>query len=194
MQNMRSHQENLTVLAQFEDSKRAAANSWGRLYSLECATDFQPQMFPLALRLWQPLWCEPWPLLFWPSLRLKHVTFSRHPWVTFVWMSRALFTTYPALICNLQIAFLYLKEENNRRWSPGPFSPLWSFSSMTHCWSLCVATHLTMFVEYLLLLEFCDWFLTLPFICLFMDNYWLPTIHQVQVQECTKTKKGSLCP
>lgn len=40
----------------------------GRLHSLECATDFQPQKFSLAFRRWYPLQHRPRPLLFWASL------------------------------------------------------------------------------------------------------------------------------
>lgn len=55
MQNMPSHQENLTVLAQFEDRESTQQPiAEGNLSSLECATDFQPQKFSLALRLWYP--------------------------------------------------------------------------------------------------------------------------------------------
>lgn len=50
---MPRHQENLTVLARFEDTERERAEPMteGRLYSLECAPNFQPQKCSLALRL-----------------------------------------------------------------------------------------------------------------------------------------------
>lgn len=50
---MPRHQENLTVLAQFEDRERERAElmTEGRLCSLECAPNFQPQKCSLTLRL-----------------------------------------------------------------------------------------------------------------------------------------------
>lgn len=93
--------------------------------------DFQPQAFPLILRLWCPLWCRPWPLLLGKRPQ-KHILQAS---LAYVHMNTH--STVPHLppspdVQFRQIVFSFLKEEGNRRWSPKPFPPLKPFKSVIH--------------------------------------------------------------
>lgn len=109
MQNMPSHQEKSYSLGTVWGQREQQPIAEGRLYSLECATDFQPQTFLLHWDCGIPLWRRPWPLLFWASLLRKHMTLSTHLWATSMWMSVALFiTSYPAQLYKQGKSFSHL--------------------------------------------------------------------------------------
>ena len=135
MQNMPRHQENLTVLAQFEDRERERAEPMteGRLCSLECAPNFQPQKCSLALRL-QYLCGVGHSLCSSRQVASEAHDFSPviarpHPWEC-SWHGAS---PPPSPVNQFRpILFSFLREEDSRRYLPKSFLSPKPFDYVTH--------------------------------------------------------------
>lgn len=155
----------------------------GRLYSLECATDFQPQKFSCTSTVVSPCGVG-------HGLCSSRQVSSRSTWLSPVssrphpneclWHCSS---PLPSPVVKArQIVLSLLTEEDNRRRSPKSFLPLKPLDSVTHSF-----IYSTVCMEQLPSLTLWP-VLNFSFHSLFNNIYWSPTIHQVR--ECARMCKN----
>lgn len=170
---MPSHQENLTVLAQFEDRERAPANSWGETLQSGMCHRLPTTKVLSALRLWYP-----------PVVRaMASALLGKSPPEAHDFPEASLGRSH-VNVCGTvhhlppspavqfrQIMFSFLRKDDNRC-SPKSLPPLKPFDYGTHSelHSFNSFIHSTMLMGRRLLLWSCDPFL-ISFIHSFVQQY-----------------------